>query len=202
MRYETINWDDGWADLVDPIVDAHESDKPSTRLEEKYDRRYVESASCRLYAERLLENLQSKNEKFQFACHTDATAWPRNSYWRVLVRKADGKPLTGQDLAKLKRAAKAILRNIEKKYPGIGDEEQRSARQSAERQLKKDAAAIGLGVRLPGDKQRSGCLTFLAIVFALLAALSNKLCSAAFRQPADSQILVEDASNGRPALDR
>lgn len=74
MDYETLNWDDDWAELVDPIVEAHDNGKPLTKLEDKYDCRYVESASCRYYAERLLENLQSKNERYEFAAHTDATA--------------------------------------------------------------------------------------------------------------------------------
>lgn len=155
MKYEAINWDQGWSELVDPLVDAHENDKPTAKLEDKYDRRYVESASCRLYAERLLENLQTKNEKYQFAAHTDATAWPPNSYWRIVVRKPNGRPVSEAELTKLQRAAKAILRNVEKKYPGVGDKEQAKATKDAERKLKKDYAAMGLKVTLPGE--RRGC---------------------------------------------
>lgn len=159
MKYEAIDWDDAWAALVDPIVEAHENDKPRSRLEEKYDRRYVESANCRLYTERLIENLRAKNAEFVFAAHTDATAWPRNSWWRIVVRKGNGQPVPGAELGKLKRAAKAILRNIEEKYPGVGAKEQEAANKAAEDKLKADYAKMGLKLSFP--KTKRGCLLCL-----------------------------------------
>lgn len=69
------------------------------------------------------------------------------------------------------------MRNVENKYPGLGEAEQKESRQAAERQLKKDAAAIGLGVKLPGDTNGKGCLFFIVILFALLAALTHMLAT-------------------------
>ena len=74
-----------WSAVVDPVVEAWRNDRLTNAIEEKYDRWYVESASCRLYAERLLENLRNANSDLQFAAHTDATGWPANSYWRLLA---------------------------------------------------------------------------------------------------------------------
>jgi hypothetical protein len=159
VKYEAIDWDDDWAELVDPYVEAWENEKPTTRLEEKYDRRLVESASCRLYAERLLENLRKQNDSLSFAAHTDATGWPPNSYWRIVVRKANGKPVSDEQLGKLKRAAKAILRNIEAKYPDIGAKTQEDARTAAEKRMKAEYREMGIGIAFAREKrEKRGCL--------------------------------------------
>lgn len=167
MKYDAINWDEGWSELVDPIVEAHENDKPYGRLEDKYDRRFITSASCKLYAERLLENLQKKYDQYEIAAHTDATAWPRNSYWRILIRKSQAKPIPERELTKIKQSAKAILRNVEKKYPGVGEKEQSKAKKAAKRDIRNLASAHGYKVRFAGEKEKKrGCL------FALLALLT------------------------------
>ena len=58
MDYERLDWDDVWAAMLAPLLDAWErqDQKESDRLDNRYDRFYVESAACRLYAERVLEN--------------------------------------------------------------------------------------------------------------------------------------------------
>ena len=170
MKYETMNWDADWSELVDPLVEAHEGepDEEFTRLEEKYDRRYVESASCQLYAERLLANLQEKNSKYEFAAHTDAIGYPPNSYWRILARLPKGRPMPEAELKKLQRAAKAILRNIEKKYPGVGELHQKQMNEEARRRTRKQLAAFGFGVRFADEKPRTGCLWVVLVILCLI----------------------------------
>ncbi len=181
MKYETMNWDAGWAELVDPLVEVHEgepseNDTRLDRLEEKYDRRCVESAQCKLYAERLMANLQTKYDQYEFAAHTDATGYPPNSYWRILARMPKGRPLPEAELKKLQGAAKAILRNIEKKYPGVGERYQKQMNEEARFHSKKQAAAIGFGVRFADEKPRRGCLWVL-LVFLFLGIIIHQGCS-------------------------
>jgi hypothetical protein len=170
MEYDAIDWDQAWSAVVDPVVEAWRNDRLTNAIEDKYHRWYVESAPCRLYAERLLANLRNANSGLQFAAHTDATGWPANAYWRLLARMPNGKPLLAKKLKKLQRAAKAILRNIEKKYPDIGTTTQHEARLAAEKRIKEDLKRHGLGVRLsheqPTETPRRGCLLSILTLFA------------------------------------
>ena len=150
----------------------YESDQNFIRLEEKYDRRFVESASCKQYAERLLANLQEKNPKYEFAAHSDATAYPPNSYWRVLARLPKGRPLPDAELKKLRRAAKAILKNVEAKYPGIGESFQKQMKEDARRKSKEHAVAHGYGVRFADEPERRGCFGVLVVLLMILRGLT------------------------------
>jgi hypothetical protein len=169
MDYDAIDWDEDWSAVVDPIVRAWRDERLTNAVENKYSRWYVGSASCRLYAERLLENLRSSNSQCQFAAHTDATAWPTNSYWRVLARTPSGKPLVAKNLKKVQQAARALLRNIEKKYPDIGKTTQDHARLAAQKHMRDGLKRFGLGVRFANEHAseapRRGCL--LSIVMLL-----------------------------------
>ncbi len=176
MNYHSINWDDAWAAMLEPFhaasndFHANMGDMPDrkfkkieTRLnreDAKYDKFCLESAACELYAERLINNLTEKYPKYQFAAHTDPYAHPPNGYWRILGRAASGKSIASKDYSKLKRAAKAILRNVEKKYPGEGEKAQAKAAKVYEKNR-------------PTAKGKSGCLlVFLLCVVSLSTALA------------------------------
>lgn len=148
MKYKTLNWDDDWSAVVEPYFIAWATDKPIDRLEAVYDSRYVGSADCRPYAVRVLEILKERHPKYVFAAHTDITAHPPNSYWRIVVRSPGGKPVRGADLGKLQAAAKAIYRNVAAKYPGAAEAEQAAAHAQAANDVAQSPKPRGCLMRL------------------------------------------------------
>jgi hypothetical protein len=187
MKFESLNWDDAWAEIVRPFHEANDEfhsnmgDMPDRefsnletkvdRAEAKYDKFCLASAECKLYAERLIANLADKNPTYQFAAHTDPFGHPPNSWWRVLVRSASGKAITSQAFQKLEPSAKAILRNVEKKYPGEGKKAQEAAEKAHEAKLKKQGVSIKKvdgGVRVSVKGSGSGCMLLVVLITSAL----------------------------------
>jgi len=187
MKYDSLNWDDDWAEVVRPFHEANHAfhanmgDMPERefsklesalgKAEDRYDKFLVESAECKLYAERLIANLADKNPKYQFAAHTDPFGYPPNSYWRVLVRSATRKAITSQSLHELMRSAKAILKNVEKKYPGEGAKAREEAEKAQEATFEKDGIRIkkmdgGMQVSVKGSG--AGCMSVLVLITSAL----------------------------------
>lgn len=159
LKFEAINWDDGWAELVDPFVEAWENDRSLDRLEAKYDRRYVESAECRFYAERIMDHLQNEFVKYRFAAHTDPMGWPPNAYWRIVVRSAKGKPIPDGELTNVKSAAKAVLENVRLTHPDIGAKELAKARRDSDEFLKLSSRRFEL--KVSAHNRPRGCVLTL-----------------------------------------
>jgi hypothetical protein len=145
------------------------------RAEATYEKFCLASADCRLYAERLIANLADKNPKYQFAAHTDLFGHPPNSCWRVLVRSVTGKAITSEAFASLQRSAKAILRNVEKQYPGEGKKAQEVAEKAHVAKLAKQGVIIKKvdgGVRVSVKGRKNGCMSVLVLLVASALGLT------------------------------
>ena len=113
-KYDAVDFDDEWKDLVDSIVKGELTDKPARSSEKRYDNRYLVSAAHELHAERVIENLQAKYPQLQFAAHTN---FNDRKWWHILVRTKSERAPSAKERKNLRSAAKAILRNVEAKYP-------------------------------------------------------------------------------------
>jgi hypothetical protein len=136
--FDTIDWNEFWDELVTQSVKADEAlseaiyentigklsargvnaaERKRDRADERLDDRYVESTQHKLHAERLLASLQGRYTDLNFAAYTDPRAYPKYSWWRIVVCAKGGKAPSYEKLRKIQRAAKAILENIANKYP-------------------------------------------------------------------------------------
>lgn len=198
MTYQTLNWDSTWATVYKPFHDAHVEfdnnmgDMPARefskleakldREETKYDRYCFISASCKLYAERLLSNMAKKYPKLQFASHSDPFGFPANVYWRLLVRSSTGKAVSAKVRGEVTKSAHLILKNIEKKYPDEAENVRSAAEAATWKAFEKEHGARvkhvdgGVEVRVPS--QQGGCasmlLTVIAVFFLLLVGMVTR----------------------------
>lgn len=129
-HYHAIDFDDELESLVNTMVDAYNREEAAPRKAENlYDRIYVQSTECEGYAERALEILIEKFPRYQFAAHSDATAFPANSYWRILATTESRRAINKEQMRKIRAAATRILKNVEAKYPEIKQLEKKSTPQ-------------------------------------------------------------------------
>ena len=174
MRYETINWDEDWGLLVDPIVDLHEKCECSDRLDDKYDRRLLCSPCSSYFAMKLMERLSELHPKIQFSAHSDATASPSNMCWRLLARKSKKSPLSVEEHKKLVRSAKAILKNMELKHPEEVKKQKELTHQQNlknEDKLIKKAKEMGMTINRVHGNEKSGCMSLFLFIPSVITVL-------------------------------
>ena len=114
-EYDAIDFDDEWKDLIDEIAKGDVTGKPARGAERKWDNRRIVDVEYGLHAERLIEHLSKQfGDRFDFAAHTHHSS---RSWYSILARTKSKRAPLKRDRKKITAAARAILRDVEAKYP-------------------------------------------------------------------------------------
>lgn len=133
-QYHTIDFNEELSAVVNSMVEADiKGESIPRKIESFYDNIYVQSTECEDYAERALEILSERYPSYEFAAHSDATALPPNSYWRLLATTESGRAINREQMRKIRAAAKRILENIEAKYSEVAAKQQREIEKKTKR---------------------------------------------------------------------